>query len=275
MATKSVIPYGFRVIRLLSILSIIVTLFTLVSVKSLLVGNSSIFFSTYSIVSMIFSVAFSVLIIVAINKKSSKLYKPVIWLVIVEIIIFLLSIIFWGISRLVEYVIIIIPSLFFLWYWIKMKGYFIDPSFNREDPSVKKIDKKVNPFLITWIILVVVVSIASAGLYVAGTVKDAVKYAKSFENKTLQENIVYCEAQTERDNCLIFAFSFEKDKSNVTSASCDLLSDENIKVGCYALINRCDLVKDEGTRTICEIGAKDFENDRQSTSSQPVTNSTP
>lgn len=262
MESQIVKPYGLRVLRILSILNILVVVGTLFAFKfpsSKLSALSSLI-SIYAILSFILSIIVSILTIVAINRPNARLYKILIWLFVLDIIISIGSAFTTDIKSAVDSVLFILPGLFFLWYWIKLRNYFVSSNFNTEDPAVKKIDKKVNPFIIFWIIIIVVGSIISAGISTVGNVQDAIKYAKIFEGKSLQENIGYCTSQTsnEKDNCLLIAFSFEKDKANITPESCNILSDENNKVVCYAMIDKCDLVTDEKIRTVCEYTAKDL-----------------
>jgi len=275
MEPKIITPYGLRVLRVLSILNILVVIATIFAFKlpaSDLSALSS-FLTLWTYLSFALSIITSVLTVIAINKRSAKLYKPLFWLFILQILTLVGSSFTTDIETIVSNITFVIPSLFFLWYWIKMKGYFLEQSFNPEDPAIKKTDKKVNPFLITWIILIVVGSIVAAGISTVGNVKNAMNYLKEFEGKTFQEKLGFCQSQASPDECLIIALSVETDKGNLIVENCNLMSKDETKIACYAMIDRCNVVTDEKLKTVCEFTSKRFkEKQENATSSETINN---
>ena len=276
MEPKIITPYGFRVLRVLSILNILVVIATVFAFKlpaSELSALSS-FLTLWTYLSFALAIITSVLTVIAINKRSAKLYKPLLWLFILEILTLVGSSFTTDTETIVNNLTFVIPSFFFLWYWIKMKGYFLDQSFNPEDPAIKKVDKKVNPFLIAWIILIVVGSMVAAGISTVGNVKNTMNYVQGFEGKTFQEKIGFCQSQSNPDECLLVAFSIEKDSSNLNVENCSLMSKDETKFACYAMIDRCDVLTDEKMKTACDFAADRFKEKKQqnSTTTEPITN---
>ena len=83
------------------------------------------------------------------------------------------------------------------------------------------------------------------------------EFFKGFEGKTYVQAISYCESfdSTNKDNCFLYlsikASMAEGDKTNIVKAICPQLS-EGKRVTCYAVFEKCDLIENEVTKTICK-----------------------
>ncbi|MEI6480454.1 MAG: hypothetical protein WCO12_02955 [bacterium] len=176
----------------------------------------------------------------------------------------------------------LVPSLFACWYWVKIGGYFLGSSSKLDDETIKKIDRKFILFIIFYITFVLVTIFLSfisgantiiSGFNAINNGPQAFEYNKVFSNKPLKDKLDLCQTQTDKDGCLMTTLILEENKKSITLDSCNLFSKEENKVVCYAIINRCDLVKEDKLKGMCDFTEKTMnETQFDNTSLKPIQN---
>lgn len=156
-------PYGLRVMRAYCILNIIFLIIPLFYI--LTQTNLSLIINPIVIKSLLI-VFISTFVIFAINNPRKSFYKILIWLFTIEIAISLGSSTAFSIKNFIDDILVIMPLFFCIWYLTQLKNYFIESGFNKEDPITKQTDKKVNPFIIMWVVLVIISSVINAWINV-------------------------------------------------------------------------------------------------------------
>ncbi len=265
MKPKIKIPYGLRVLRLLSGVGILFVGFMIIVLSISITQPSGLsnLYSSNILVSIFYFLLISleaILVIIAINKRSESLYKIVKWLFIVDIpIVLILDPQFrtWNIEAVLQGILLIAISLFVLWYWIKMKKYFTDVNFDPEDPTVKRVDRKVNPAIILYIFLSILIPLFTSGKDKVEEINVMVGYSEQFKGKSIEDNITYCnQVRTEyKEKCMLLAITIQKTVGEVDPKFCGDFSIE-IKPVCYGIIERCDLVSTQEEKLICNYATE-------------------
>jgi len=175
-----------------------------------------------------------------------------------------------------------------MWYFIRLKNYFLTGSINREDIETKKINKRF------WVVLIIVIVVGFAYTVVTGMitgsklVADRIQITTELQGKGQAEAVTYCKTfdKSKADMCLLqfISFSIAKNtattttfvatttavnmatstastkKSSTTTASvssvdisiCDAMSEDSSKDICYLYLRRCDLVSEKSLiKNVC------------------------
>lgn len=259
------IPYGLKVIRVLVIFQLMSLLFSVflfglaASIAPLLKPLLPSVLAPYMYLSASISFIADVCVLIAISKRNWIAYSIAALGFVASFSISLLQLIGQPLYNLLISAFLFIPPLILLWYWSKLKPYFADTSFNAEAPWVRALDRKVNPFLIGWLILVIVgytiSTIFTLRMGLQGAAQQE-KFRQEFEGKSFKERNEYClsqSSQQERDLCLFEGFRFTKNKENITIESCNLIVSEGLRMTCYGSIGECALITNEAMRTVCKI----------------------
>lgn len=254
-------PFGLKTLRVFAFLEIILSVVSFFVIKFLsqIFPFLPSFFSPIDIVLFLLPAVLAALIIMAINLRSSRLYPLVLFGFLIVILssfrpLFISRANLTGVLSVVPFM---LPILFFLWYWIKVKRYFGNNTVSLQDPDIKKVDRIAKPFLVIWIILVLMVIINSFITSSASRLtrnRDSAMFVQQLEGKSYKERIDYCVAQenvAKKDLCLLVSFSLTKNKANITQDSCNLMSEDQYKATCYSMIGACNSLIDEKLRKTC------------------------
>lgn len=268
IVNKIRVPYGLRVLSVLSILRLLNVIFSGFLVGYALKISPQISPLVTSVIPPVQFVSIGISILTVISVLAAIQMRNLLFYLIaavgygINILVSLFGLIGVQFSVMLSGFLLTTPSLFILWYWYQMKAYFYDHTFNSDDQWVMTLDRMVNPFLISWAVMVIAVLTFSTllrlqtGMQVAGESKI---YEKAFVGKSFRERNEYCLSQpTEqnRDICLFYGFKFTKNKENITVESCNLIKSEGLRMTCYATIGECSLISEKAMQILCEIGRK-------------------
>lgn len=216
-----------------------------------------------------FNLIYSIIFIVCISRPRYSLFKISISFIIIDIIA-LIIFLFIGHQDIVANIISIIINLCILWYFMKLKTYFVTGQINKDDLGIKKIDKK---FLTIFVILIILSFLVPfiIGL-ISGVQKSSsmTQFLKEFQGKTGQQVVGYCISlpSDQKEECLIYLISISrgdkdfkilKNSDPLDINTCELFDKEYGKVSCYAIMNRCELVKEEKMHNFCNLSAEKFQ----------------
>lgn len=262
------IPYGLQVLRVLSyfrLFSILISVLLIGFALKLSPQIASIIPSVmtpFQQVTMAISLVTVISVLIAIQKRSIVLYTVATVGYSINVLMSLYGLFGVQFFVMLSGFLLTAPSFFLLWYWIQMKPYFQDRTFNPDTAWVLALDRRVNPFLITWVITVIAVMIFST----LSTLQKGFEasneqnvYLEAFKGKSFKERNEYCLSQLtteKRDICLFSGFSYTKNKDNITVDSCNLITSDGLRMTCYATIGECSLITERTMRNLCEIGKK-------------------
>jgi len=243
---KPTMPSGLRWIQIISIIflifSIVALIFTLATPLRGLQG-----FVVLEL-ALIFSIALYGGIIIAIKKADYLWYKIIMVLLIADVVI---TFVYAFNGNILQ----IIPSLLFtlliLWYIYKVKAYFTG-KLNRKDAEFLKVEKT---FKITFIVLLVAMFVIPFVIAIVQTTQSVGKsniLFAAFENNTVGENIDYCSAQENTDECMLYLAIHSKAANESDPLSvCRQISDEEYSQACYLSLGECDFIVDDQMKEAC------------------------
>jgi len=260
------IPYGakwFIFASIINILSILISLFVYKYLKDIMPTISALAPPSAQL-SLFITIAISFVGIIAVIKRNRIVYSMLIGLFLAKIGTTLYTVTGAAPEELLNTILTLLPTLYFLWYFIMLKQYFHAPKSSSNTPNIIHADKTVNIYLLVYIIMLIISTIyvlIQSRATGSNNVKDAVKYATALVGKSFRERNEYCLVldQKEKDPCLLVAFSMTKNLDNITPNHCKLLTLETNTIVCYGKINRCDLAANDQLRDLCEFSKKAFE----------------
>ena len=226
-ANKKRLPFGLRLMRVVFFLSGIFYLFAL-----LINIYEGIYNEPENILYIIFNLIQCILIIVCISRPSYSLFKISVGSMVVNIII-IIFLSFKG-YQIPQSSLTILYMLLNIWFFYKLKNYFISGLIDRDNPEIKRINKK---FIILFIIIWLLTVYLSVSNFLINNV------AQIINDK--------CRLDEKKDDCIINELVFYRTINRhfkIDPVICSYLStgtDQESKIrllSCYALIERCDLV---------------------------------
>lgn len=156
---KKRLPLGLRYIRVLMIVSIIVFALILFSSFTLLKINSFGLVEIVRALYLVLSILVSIFVLYAIKRPSEVLYKTVVALLVIDAILSLPDLITSNVNQLVGNILSPLITLLIIWYFLKVKTYFVTGQIDIDDLAVKNADKKFKILFILWIIASFVVPV--------------------------------------------------------------------------------------------------------------------
>lgn len=254
METKIKKPLGLRLLRVLYIIAGILIAIELV--MSSLIPISSVESNSFSSLNfgyIFYNLIYSILLVVCISRPRSSLFKIAIGFMVVDVVASLIFI-FIGYQSISANILSIVINLLILWYFFKLKEYFISSIVDVTHSKTKSIDKKFIILLITIIILYILVNIGLGVL----VFKDAFNFASQFQGKTFEQNIEYCKTLKSPSNNMCIATLLGiavEEKQTIDPKICSYISNSDTQEknsACYNLIERCDLINDVNAKKSCE-----------------------
>ena len=272
---KKKLPLGLRLLRVLTIIGGVFILFAIVgSISEVILSKltadrfgGSFEIPYINISYLLFNLIYAIFVIIAIGRPSQFLFRISVGLMAVDIVA-LTVFSFIGYQSVIENILGIVINLWTLWYFFKLKSYFVTKSIDKDDTVIKKIDKKFATVFITLIIFAILIPALIGLLKEYKESSSVTQFLTAFKGKTAQEAIEYCSSLSsdQKDNCLLFLVSFSRggeevrkiirDIDTIDISVCKLFDKEGMRMSCYAVMNRCDLVIDDKMHKLCEPASK-------------------
>lgn len=264
-------PIGLRILTILSIGNIISTVFGVALVRFLSL-NISFFpnvLTTETLINWLLPMATSVFVVVAIKKRTQQ------WYVLTCLIAAVTA------TNMIRATVLhpetilsnpgnsfyYLPYIYFSWYWIRMRDYFIKRTTVQRD-SFGALDTLTKKFVVIWILLFLALLAYTSWTSTRNrmTLKlNMVKFGTILDGKSYKERLQYCSESvsiSDKDICMYTAFSLTKNKENITAEDCNRMKEETFRFSCYAMAGTCNELKNETLATSCTSLSKIYQGNR-------------
>jgi hypothetical protein len=279
MKPKNRLTLGLKLLQVLTIIAAILAIVGFVGVIAVSSswGISGII-TPLHIGYEIFGVVFYILLFITIRRPGQSLYRVVMALLTIDLI---LSVVFIFIpyQTISSNIFSILIDAVVLWYFLKIKDYFVTGSIDRENLSIKKVDKHfvviVVILLILGIIGPLVIGLGTGISKGISEGKQTVQLMKTLQGKTTDQALAYCQSLSadQQNKCFIFIITLSNNPNLIGTSTpllsdsrpldvntCSLMNGDKGKVTCYAVFNRCDLVSDNNkVQQICKLAAIQYQ----------------
>lgn len=255
---KKDMPSGLKWMNILSIIGIVFASIGLLFTAAVLFFYQNLEL-IISIGYQIITLAFAIILLLAISKRNYSLYKTAIYLLYTEIILYLVGQIlpFFLTNLPKRYLILsILESFFqgglsvaisvlFLWYLFNTEKYF-----KGKEVKESVVDKRFKALFLTFLIAMISISIVIGIVSFGIGVSSEVKYSYSL-NGTLEEGLAYCETDSNKDECYAFLASLKQTEPGAGKA-CERIEAQTFKDGCYLELGECNKIEHSGLKSTCE-----------------------
>lgn len=260
---KRPLPLGLHIIRILSILSLVILGLSSLYLRSVSTTLPSLVptlsTTTFGTLNLIVSLLWHTVIIIAISKRSSKLYPYVAWLLALVLLRYIQPIqsLFTTPNSALYLALNTLPAISVLWYWLKVKPYFVNKKILPSNPQIKKLDITMILLLFIWVIMFYLYAsqlLSKSKSQALLNRQNIFEMTKQLENKSPRDREEHCLSlpKTSQDECLYASLSLTNNERDITVDTCNLFSENNNQILCFSRINRCDAIPNQQSRQTCE-----------------------